>query len=46
MASLQKIGTVSFAVDGEWDILDLRSVSVSLADAYGLFIRLLPRMRL
>jgi len=28
---------VSFAVDGEWDMEDLRSVSESLADAYGLF---------
>lgn len=37
MASLQKIGTVSFEMDGEWDMEDLRSVSESLADAYGLF---------
>jgi hypothetical protein len=32
-----RIGTLTITVDGEWDIEDLREVSESLSEAYGLF---------
>jgi len=32
-----RIGTITIAIDGEWDIDDLRSVSESLSESYGLF---------
>jgi hypothetical protein len=37
MATQSKIGTLRFEVDGEWDMQDLREVSESLYEAYGLF---------
>jgi hypothetical protein len=37
MATQSKIGTLRFEVDGDWDMEDLRHVSESLYEAYGLF---------
>jgi hypothetical protein len=37
MATPSRIGTFTIVVDGEWDIEDLRHVSESLSETYGLF---------
>jgi hypothetical protein len=37
MATQSRIGTLTFEVDGEWDMEDLREVSESLFEAYALF---------
>jgi hypothetical protein len=38
MATSQ-IGIIKIPVDGAWDIADLRNLSESLSETYGLFIR-------
>jgi hypothetical protein len=38
-----RIGTLTIIVDGEWDIEDLREVSESLSEAYGLFYPLVAQ---